>query len=291
MMRTTNLQSGPWELECIPADGARISRLRYDGQDLLTTMPAEFRPPRQDYGQYETRPVYGYDDCFPSCGESNYPVGESFAIPDHGELCWLGWGCVAETNRLDCRAKSLLLPATFRRTLIFAEDRLSWQFEVKNTGSEELAFLHMMHPLMPLQDIVEVRLPGFSKVYDEMNDRPAVFSSPEQVSGHLLDLESGQATMLLLREIQGSEVDVVFNSGVRLTMSFPRELFPTVGIWWNNAGYPDEDGCRRIECAFEPIPGSSSSLARSYERGTYLKAPPHGILQWKIDWKLAVEQP
>ncbi len=287
MTETITVTNGRWELECIPEDGARISRLRYDGQDLLTTRPSHFRPPRQDYGRYETRPAYGYDDCFPSCDICNYPTGQSFAIPDHGELCWLGWKCATEGNILDCHTESLLLPATFRRTLVFTEDRLSWIFEVKNTGSEELAFLHVMHPLMPLQSIAEVHLPGFGNVYDEMNGALTDFSAPRQIREHLLGLESGRATMLLLREIQDSKMDIVFNSGLRLTINFPRELFPVVGIWWNNAGYPDEEGCRRIECAFEPIPGPSSSLARSYESGTYLKAPPHGTIQWTIDWLLS----
>jgi hypothetical protein len=57
---------GRWTLDCSLADGARIGRLQFDGIDLLTRAPAAFRPPAGDYGDYELRPVYGYDDCFPT---------------------------------------------------------------------------------------------------------------------------------------------------------------------------------------------------------------------------------
>jgi len=36
---------GFWELECIPAYGARISSLKYKGYELLITEPNNFAPP------------------------------------------------------------------------------------------------------------------------------------------------------------------------------------------------------------------------------------------------------
>src|SRR5690625_5632388 len=53
-------------------------------------------------------------------------------------------------------------------------------------------------------------------------------------------------------------------SGLAVTMRFPLNHFPTLGIWWNNLAYPDEDGCRRDECAFEPVPGTTSHLGNSW---------------------------
>ena len=61
-----HFQSGSWRMECDLADGARIRRLRFQEADLLTAKPEAFRPPQADYGRYETRPVFAYDDCFPT---------------------------------------------------------------------------------------------------------------------------------------------------------------------------------------------------------------------------------
>ncbi|MBK8884772.1 MAG: hypothetical protein IPN67_21190 [Bacteroidales bacterium] len=79
-----------WHIQYAPEDGARIVSLNYSGYDLLTTEPAVFRKPGRFCGEYETRPVYGYDDCFPTVDQCNYPGGNS-GCRDHGELCWQQW--------------------------------------------------------------------------------------------------------------------------------------------------------------------------------------------------------
>lgn len=288
-MEKVELTTGPWIVECVPQDGARINRLQYDGVDLLTTAPASFLRPKQDYGRYETRPVYGYDDCFPTVDACDYPARDKLALPDHGELCWLGWEVAVGENRLDCSARSSLLPVIFKRTMVFEGNLLSWKFEVENTGNGEVPFLHVMHALMPLGEIAEIELPDFNVVFDEMNNRSVNFDSPKQLTRHLLGLKTGQAAMLLLRNVRCPEAKIKLKSGLTVAIEFPVELFPTFGIWWNNGGYPDEEGCHRVECAFEPMPGSLSSLAKSYEKGACLKVPSHGRFTWTINWRITSE--
>jgi hypothetical protein len=76
---------GNWHVECLPEDGARISVLKYFGNDLLTPKTSCFKKPEKDYGEFELRPVYGYDDCFPTVDKCSYPEG-NFECRDHGEL-------------------------------------------------------------------------------------------------------------------------------------------------------------------------------------------------------------
>src|ERR1019366_4702329 len=96
----------------------------------------------------------------------------------------------------------------------------------------------------------------------------------------------GNARMLLLRDVRPGSITLTFRSGLGLEINFPNELFPTLGIWWNNDGYPDEEDCRRADWAFEPIPGKWSSLAASIRDGTSIEAPAHGSVKWAIDWKI-----
>jgi hypothetical protein len=239
---------GPWEVACDLADGARIGALRYDGIDLLTTAPAQFRPPAKDYGRYETRPVYGYDDCFPT-------VDGCDGWPDHGELCWRAWQGSAQ----ECAVRSARWPVTFTRRLAFAAGSLTWNFAVRNDGDRPRAFQHVMHPLMPLDQITGLELPGGAD--------------------SLLAVQRGQHTM---RFVPGGHFALIFRGGLRLNVRFDTTLFPTLGIWWNNRGYPDEDGLRRCECAFEPTPGKNSTLTD----GTTLVAPPQGTVSWQVVWEL-----
>ena len=65
-MKLLKAEFDNWHIQYIPDDGARISVMKYAGLDLLTSGPVAFRPPIRYFGEYETRPVYGYDDCFRS---------------------------------------------------------------------------------------------------------------------------------------------------------------------------------------------------------------------------------
>ncbi|HUU95290.1 MAG TPA: hypothetical protein VM487_06100 [Phycisphaerae bacterium] len=281
-------QFGRWELECIPADGARLSVLRFSGRDLVTTCPASFRPPRQDFGEYETRPVYGYDDCFPSVRACAIPDVGWTQIRDHGELCWLKWDVRQPENRLDCYTTSEVLPTvSFRRSMLFGDTSITWEFEVGNAGDSPVPFQHVMHPLMPLDQIADVQLPEYGSVLDENEGRALSLATPRECMDFLLGKPRGTATMLLLQRVHPGRATLMLKGGLSLEMEFSAELSPTFGIWWNHVGYPDEHGGLRMECAFEPIPGPSSSLAEVLRQGGQLTVEPHGHTTWSITWNMS----
>ncbi|MBZ5564961.1 MAG: hypothetical protein LAP13_21390 [Acidobacteriia bacterium] len=262
-----------------------MSALRYAHQDLLTAPPATFHSPAGDYGQYETRPVYGYDDCFPTVDPCDFPT-QGWPVPDHGELCWLPWEVTPARDQLAFHVKSELLPVIFTRRMSFQRSSLNWLFEVINTGNMNVPFLHVMHCLMPLREVAEVRVPEFSRVVDEAHDKGLPLTTPRHVEDLLLSQGTNKAWMLLLQGVKSGSVGIAFKSGLKLEVRFPLELFPTLGIWWNNGKYPDEEGCRRVECAFEPIPGPYSSLAKSFQEGAYLLAPARASVRWTITWNI-----
>lgn len=111
-------------------------------------------------------------------------------------------------------------------------------------------------------------------------------STSDQVEDYLLSHGDARAWMLLLRGVKSGFVGIVFRSGLKLEVSFPLEIFPTLGIWWNDGKYPDEEGRGRVECAFEPLPGKWSSLAMSFQENACLFAPARGSMKWTIVWNL-----
>ena len=96
--------------------------------------------------------------------------------------------------------------------------------------------------------------------------------------------------MLYLQGLSIGRFGLAFSDDLRISVEFPVELFPTLGIWWDNEGYPDEEGCRRIECAFEPIPGSTSRLSEAYLEGKCLRINPGETVAWKIHWLIEMAQ-
>lgn len=276
---------GGWEVEFQAEDGGRLSRLGFHGHDLLTSQLLPFRAPSKDFGLFETRPVYGYDDCFPSVDPCAYPT-KDWQVPDHGELCWLKWEVSRISNSLEFQTRSLVLPICFQRTLIFEKSSLAWSFKVSNLGSDEIPFQHAMHPLMPLREISAVSLPHFSDFREEQRKEKLWLATPEEVESWLLNQPVGTAAMLYLEGISAGKMVLTVSSQLRVSVAFPVNLFPTLGIWWNNEGYPDEEGCRRVECAFEPIPGSNSRLSDAYQEGKCLSVKPHETVKWEILWSV-----
>jgi hypothetical protein len=174
--------------------------------------------------------------------------------------------------------------------MMFEPATITWEFEVENSSSRTIPFLHVMHALMPLEHVVGLRLPRFSRVFDEIRNEDWEFETPARCADSLLARPSGSAEMLLLRDVEDGSAEVTFANGLNLQIVFDPRLFPTLGIWWNNRGYPAEDGCQRCECALEPIPGTSSSLATSHGDGKYLTVPPAGHATWQVVWHAASQR-
>lgn len=277
---------GPWSLEYIPADGGRISRLRFNGIDILTREPGSFKAPKRDYGLYETRPVYGYDDCFPSVNECTYPDSE-WHIPDHGEVCWIPWEVESNTDTLIFKVESRNLPVCLTRELRFGNNQLNWIFGVENRGMKILPFQHVMHPLMPLSAITDVRLPKFGSLFDEIKQKILPLSDPQSVRKFLLSQPAGSTNMLFLQEITAGKMGWVFSEKIGIEASFSKDLFPTIGIWWNYDSYPDEEQCRRNECALEPIPGMNSTLSDAFRNRDHLEVYPGETFRWEILWSIS----
>jgi len=281
------MKTGPWTLQCTPRDGARLDALEYDGHPLLTTAPKDFRPPKQDYGEYELRPVYGYDDCFPTDSPCPFPGREGLQVRDHGELCWLAWQVEQTGNQLDCFVRSQALPnVTFRRRMIFSDDSIEWQFEATNEGDEAVPFVHVMHPLMPPEPITSIQLPEFDKARSELRKTDLPVGNAAQCAEHILQQPVGTTDMMVLEGVRTGEISLALKPRLTLTMEFDPKVCPAVGIWWNRTAYPDEDGLRRSECAFEPILGAKVSLADAVAEGVHATIPANGKSSWQSTWRV-----
>jgi hypothetical protein len=284
-MMTTNKETiGNWQVECQPDDGARISVLKYLGYNLFTTVPTSFKLPDEDYGEYENRPVYGYDDCFPTVEECRYP-NENFGLKDHGDVCWQSWNVNRENGKLICTTD--LTNPMFRliRILDFKGNMLKWHFEVINRSGKVLPFIHVMHPLMPLLEIKTIEISEFGKVYSETNSVVHEFANSKMLNAYLQNIPVGSFEMLFIRNVRVGTARLHFKNGMQMKIDYDINLFPTTGIWWNNGGYPDA-GIRRTEFAVEPIPGSCSNLEKTFRDGFFLKVKPREAFNWTINWTM-----
>jgi hypothetical protein len=277
-------EKDPWFVEYELGDGARLTRLSFNGFDLLTTAPSYFKLPSKNYGEYETRPVYGYDDCFPSVEVSRYP-GLEWIVPDHGELCWLEWNSTVLPDKIIFSVESEALPIIFKRTLHFQDTNLIWKFEVQNNSDEKLPFLHIMHPLIKLTGLADLQFPDFKIVNSEFGDIPNLKTS-DDLKNFLFSSTEGDFHMLYIQNVKENIIKWTYKNDLQVRMVFPVNMFSSIGIWWNYKGYPDEDGIRRDECAFEPISGNSSKLIDSYNQGSSQWVGAKETISWEFLWTL-----
>lgn len=282
-METVHQKFGNWEIECMSDDGGRISVLKYKDANLLTNSPSVFRIPVKDYGEYETRPVFGYDDCFPSVSSCEHPT-LGFQIKDHGDLCWLGWQVEVQENKLICSTVYDKFRIQFNRTLEFRGNVLIWKFDIVNLEKKHFEFLHVVHPLMPLNEIVKIELPNFKNASKRASSEKSVGQNATELNSYLLNIQTGNFEMLYLNNVQEGKVILHFKNGIKLQMDYDSILFPTLGIWWNNSGYPEEPGIERCECAFEPIPGTGDNLKTTFNDQQFLIVGPGKTFSWDFTW-------
>lgn len=285
-METIKVGTDKWEMECQPTDGARISMLKYSGYDLLTTMPDTFKAPEKDFGDFEKRPVYGYDDCFPSVEECKYPL-ENIMVKDHGDTCWQNWRVIHENNMLLCKTELQKVRVTLLRNLEFKGNTLNWNFSIINGSDKVFPCLHVMHPLMPLGEIESLKTAEFGEVYSETASVIYDIGNPEDLNRHLQSINPPSYEMLFIRNVSEGIANIRFKNGMELKIEYDHKLFPTAGIWWNNLGYPDEPGLRRKEFAFEPVTGTCSDLGKTYNDGICMEVNPKSELSWRITWTIS----
>ncbi len=285
---TETLSAGKWFVECLPEDGGRISRLSYDGVELLTAPPtgtAAIVP--EGAGPFERKPVYGYDDCLPTVDACVFPR-DGKPAGDHGLLVYLPWQVSTAPGRMTCRVECSRLEARFTRELRFEGRTLTWRFEIVNDGGEDLPFLHVMHGLMPLHDVTAIEFPEFDEVVDEGTDRSVCSNAPGKLARHLLEAPAGYAKTLLVRGMKSGEVTATFRGRVALRMTQPVDLLPNSAIWWNKTGWPGGAGKGRSECAFEPLAGRYSTIDRSAKTGRTQVVRAGRKEAWVVTWE-AVE--
>jgi len=190
------------------------------------------------------------------------------------------------TDHLIFSVRSKKLPVHFKREMYFSETGITWTFKVINEGEKELPFQHVMHPLMPLDQIVAIELPQFESVYNEIGKTKIDLEDATSVQNFLLSQPVGSTNMLFLQNIKTGKMNWAYRNGITVEAIFSEKDFPTIGIWWNNNGYPDEEGCRRIECAFEPVPGNNTVLADAHRDNTCLSVSPRVSYSWQIQWQM-----
>ena len=186
-----------WSLEnevirtvVVPTIGAKLVSLFDKRTHREWLVDSGNRPLREiSYGsKFTDQDMSGWDEMFPTIIECPYPVqGNNYGavLPDHGEVWTLPWNIEQSphgTLKLCISGKAL--PYQLTRTITYSTpDTLQIYYELKNLGTEKMAYLWAAHPQIVYNSEAKIILP--SKVTKVCNTIPAEWGwgNPETYFG------------------------------------------------------------------------------------------------------------
>jgi hypothetical protein len=254
------IESKVLRVQFLPHNGSNMCSLYYKPKDLelLVQRKNKYKAGVYD-GSYIKSECAGFDEMFPSideCFYCDYPW-KGIHIPDHGEVWSIPWNVNIENKRLHFLTYGVRFPYRIEKWVHFAHDNvIQINYKVTNLSAFDLDFMWAAHPMFILEEGSQILLPpqvnrvictldltgGFGKYGDE-------FSWPiyEDSLGNKIDLSLIKpkiANRAIKYFIKGRMPEGwcglnYGKSGLTMTLSFPMEEVPYLGILPNEGGWDD----------------------------------------------------
>jgi hypothetical protein len=282
------LESKRMELLVLPEVGGKIGQIRDKdtGYELLIPPQRPYKTiaPGESWLDHDTS---GMDDCFPNIAAGPYPFEQwtGILLPDLGEWTHGTWQLGTVTNsEIALERTGELLPYFARKRITIAGDRaLRFSYHVKNTGKAPFRYMWSAHPLISVPAGFELVLPpgaaGF-RVFPFDNE---LYRWPHFGITDLSRswIPEGQTLKIFVTGL--SEGWCVLRQR-HCTMRFTFDLgaTPVLGLWFNNAGFPDAAAAPFRCIAVEPCT-SASDLLDALPPDAYPVVEPGCANEWSVE--------
>jgi len=175
---------------------------------------------------------------------------------------------------------------TFSRELSCPSGALRFGFSITNAGDRPLTMSWAGHALIPPSAVRDLLLPDCEAITQEFPLPAAgVDRSAANLWPHLASLPRGEAAMLVLRNCHAPEFTVSLD-GLRWRIAIEGVSRPSLGLWYNNRGYPPEPGLEREEFGLEWMLTPECVLEQAAHSGTAITLAPQEGLRWAVIWSI-----
>lgn len=288
----------------IPKSGGKLQSLYHKGlqREFLYQLEDEHFHLGNYADPFDNSDTSGFDDMFPSIIEDFYPdyPWKGTHIPDHGEVWALPWQAEIQEDALLLSVHSVRFPSVLRKKVYFETDScLRIEYTAENLSPCPFKFLWAAHPLINIEEGTRLSMP-------EEND-PAIinvrcdstrmgpFGSRYQWP-HTTGPDGSSHDLSVMHPDLGLNDKYYFASPVKvgqfcvthpggdcLTMGFPADTVPYLGVWVNENG----PIIRQKNIAVEPCTAAMDSLvlAQTYDMDSVL--PPFGARSWYLTFDLS----
>lgn len=286
LTQTIQIESSTLVVEILPHVGGKVAQIRskLSGAEYLV-------PPQRPYktiatnGDWLQHDTSGMDDCFPNVAAGMYPHAPwaEVSLPDLGEWTHGAWEVTGLGGReVTLQRSATTLPYVTVKTVRFAdEDTLEFSYRVSNYGASPLTYLWSAHPLIAVKGSYEILLPagGGSMVTFPFDGESRAWPMKDGIDLSREWLPEGKTLKVFVSDLGGGWCTLRQPSH-SLHFAFNLEELPTLGIWFNNYGFPA--GGERFRCiAIEPCTSATDLLQRP-AGNLYPQIPAGGSVHWTM---------
>lgn len=253
--------------------GAKIVSLvdRHDYDWLLA--PRELVPEARNGASFTAAEMGGWDECAPSIVEAAAPDGRP--VPDHGDLWDVAW--VGDGESLTGHGRSL--DYDLRRSIRSAPGGLRFDYTVVAAGN--ISFLWAAHPQFAAPTGSRVLLDAV-EVVDVLDERAPRRMWSAAIDGIDSVEPGGCRKVFAAPEHPVASAALEIPGRGRLTLRWPTEIAPYLGVWFDRGAY-----AREPVIALEPSTGFYDSLATAVGYGRVLELQAGRPVQWSVEVSVA----
>ena len=264
------------ELALVPELGAKVILLRnlVTGYEWMWHPPTGMKLFRNQLGDdFAASTMTGWDECLPTIAPCDW---QGRKLPDHGEVWSVPWKIDLEAFGRGVLKTSVMLavsPFHFERSIALHGNEIRLDYQLENLSNEPEEFLWAMHPLLPVNDHIQL---------DLTEETENLLAGEQWIDGLKFNTDKPSCVKTYagsLREGRASVMNIAARD--RLQFEWDTDRNNTLGLWLTRGGW---NGYHHV--ALEPANGAADALTDAVKAGQGGLLAPQEKRSWQV--KLSV---
>jgi hypothetical protein len=242
----------------------------------------------------------GIDECFPTIGSCQYPYypWEGISVPDHGEIWPLKFYTkVMDTNSIHQEVYGIRFPYLFSREIKLFENRIIFNYLVRNLCSMDFKYSWSMHPQFVIIENSILDVCGNPYFYIDFSNKHnfgenvkkyrwpyAITENNNKIDfSKIIDINDGSLTKLYILNKPENKIEITYKKvHQKLGVEFHSKDTSFYGIAINKGGWPiNKDPYNWI--GIESCNCITDKLSDSVKRGFFGLLKQNSTASWQVD--------
>ena len=260
------------ELALVPELGAKVILLRnlVTGYEWMWHPPTGMKLFRNQLGDdFAASTMTGWDECLPTIAPCDW---KGRKLPDHGEVWSVPWKIDLEAfgrGVLKTSVKLAVSPFHFERSIALHGNEIRLDYQLENLSNEPEEFLWAMHPLLPVNDHIQL---------DLTEETENLLAGEQWIDGLKFNTDKPSCVKTYAGPLREGRASVV-NTAARDQLQFEWDTKANniLGLWLTRGGW---NGYHHV--ALEPANGAADALTDAVKAGQGGLLAPQEKRSWQV---------